>query len=93
MLAGAVQAGNLGVVVIHLCPKVLEQPDQLQCRRLAQVIHVLLVGHPQQQNPCSVDRLLGRLPHILQVGLRVSVSGVGTQIRMASCWPRAEESV
>ena len=51
------QFGNVWIMVGYRRSFLLQQVHQLERRRLARVVHVLLVGHAQQQHPAALDRL------------------------------------
>src|SRR5437016_9523133 len=50
------QRPHVRIVVAHHCPARLQNLDHLQRRRLPQVVHVLLVRHPQHQHLRPLQR-------------------------------------
>ena len=48
---------DVRVVVVDLGPLLLEERDDLQGRRLARVVDVLLVGEPEDEDLGALDRL------------------------------------
>ncbi len=60
-----VETGHMGIVVGDIRPLLLQQVDDVQGRRFADVAHVPFVGHAQHQHLAALNRLGGLVEFIL----------------------------